>query len=317
MSGVTVGTRSQTPRGPRVWAIGGGKGGIGKSVIAANLAVVLAQRGSRVVAVDADLGGANLHTVLGVTARGPTLADFLHRRHERLGDIMTPTNTAGLSLINGSRAPVESANPKYSQKARLLRHIASLPAEHVVLDLGAGTSFNVLDFFLAAEHAVVVVVPEATSVENAYQFLKAAYFRKIRRAQPRDRVKAAVASAMAELEALGIRSPRELLLRVSATDPIAAEALHREARSFDPALVVNRGRGPEHRQLGLDMALACEDYFGRRVAFLGAIEEDELLARSVKERRPAAERYPDSRFVGALHSIVERLADGAEPAHGA
>ena len=122
---------------------------------------------------------------------------------------------------------------------------------------------------------------------------------------------------MADLEALGIRSPRELLLRVSATDPIAADALLREAWSFDPALIVNRARGPEHRQLGLDMALACEDYFGRRVRFLGAIEEDELLARSVRERRPAAERYPDSRFVGALNSIVEQLIDRTEPAHGA
>jgi flagellar biosynthesis protein FlhG len=317
MSGVTGATRSQPPRAPRVWAIGGGKGGIGKSVIAANLAVVLAQRGRRVVAVDADLGGANLHTILGVPARGPTLADFLLRRQERLGDIMAPTNTPGLSLISGGRAPVDSANPKSSQKARLLRHIVSLPADDVVLDLGAGTSFNVLDFFLAANHAVVVVVPEATSVENAYHFLKAAYFRKIRRAQPRDRVRAAVASAMADLEALGIRSPRELLLKVSETDPTAAEALRREAWSFDPALVVNRARGPEHRQLGLDMALACEDYFGRRVTFAGAIEEDELVTRSVWERRPAAERYPESRFVSTLHSIVERLVDGAEPAHGA
>jgi flagellar biosynthesis protein FlhG len=300
-----------------VWAIGGGKGGIGKSAIAANLAVVLAQRGRRVAAVDADLGGANLHTLLGVPARGPTLAHFLHRRHERLVDIMSPTNTPGLSLINGGRAPVDSANPKYSQKARLLRHLVSLPADDVVLDLGAGTSFNVLDFFLAADHAVVVVVPEATSVENAYHFLKAAYFRKMRRAQPRDRVKAAVASAMAELEALGIRSPRELLMRVSETDPIAFEALLRETRNFDPALVINRARGPEHRQLGLDMALACEEYFGRRVTFLGTIDEDELLARSVRERRPAAEHYPDSRFVGALRSIVEQLGGGAEPAHGA
>ena len=317
MSGVTGATRSQPPRAPRVWAIGGGKGGVGKSVIAANLAVVLAQRGRRVTLIDGDLGGANLHTILGVPATGPTLTDFLQRRHERLDDIMAPTNTAGLSLIAGSRARVDSANPKYTQKARLLRHIAALPADHVVIDLGAGSSFNVLDFFLAAEHAVVVVVPEATSVENAYQFLKAAYFRKMRRAQPRDRVKAAIAAAMADLEALGIRSPRELLLRVSETDPIAAEGLLREARSFDPALVVNRARGPEHRQLGLDMALACEDYFGRRVTFLGAIEEDELLARSVRERRPAAERYPDSRFVAALHTIVDRLADGAEPARDA
>jgi flagellar biosynthesis protein FlhG len=300
-----------------VWAIGGGKGGIGKSVIAVNLAVILAQRGSRVVLIDADLGGANLHTILGVPAKGPTLSDFLHRRCERLTDVEVPTHTDGLSLISGSRAPVESANPKQGQKARLLRHIAALPANHVVLDLGAGSSFNVLDFFLAAERGVVVVVPDATSVENAYQFLKSAYFRKMRRAQPRARVKEAVASAMAHLEALDIRSPRELLQRVSETDPVAAEGLLREARGFNPAIVINRAHRPEHRQLGLDMGLALEDYFGRRVLFLGAIEEDEQLARSVRERRPAAERYPDSRFVSALHGVVARLIGDGEVARGA
>jgi len=317
MSGVTGATRIQPAVSPRVWAIGGGKGGIGKSVIAANLAVILAQRGSRVVLIDADLGGANLHTILGVSTKGPTLTDFLHRRIERLADIVAPTQTVGLLLISGSRAPVDSANPKHGQKARLLRHIAALPADHVVIDLGAGSSFNVLDFFLAAERGVVVVVPEATSVENAYQFLKAAYFRRMRRAQPRERVKEAITAAMAHLEALDIRSPRELLHRVSETDPVAAEGLSREAQGFDPAIVINRAHRPENRQLGVEMALALEDYFGRRVPFLGAIEEDELLARSVRERRPAAERFPDSRFVVALQGVVERLVGGAETARGA
>ena len=55
-----------TDQGPRVWAIGGGKGGVGKSVIAVNLAATLAGKGNRVVLVDADLGGANLHTLLGM-----------------------------------------------------------------------------------------------------------------------------------------------------------------------------------------------------------------------------------------------------------
>lgn len=317
MSGVTAATRTQPPLAPRVWAIGGGKGGIGKSVIAANLAVILAQRGSRVVLIDADLGGANLHTILGVLTKGPTLTDFLHHRIERLADIVVPTQVGGLFLISGSRAPVDSANPKHGQKARLLRHIAALPADHVVLDLGAGSSFNVLDFFLAAEHGVVVVVPEATSVENAYQFLKAAYFRKMRRAQPRERVKEAITAAMAHLEALDIRSPRELLQRISETDPVAAAGLLREARGFNPAIVINRAHRPENRQLGVDMALALEDYFGRRVLYLGAIEEDESLARSARERRPAAERYPDSRFVGALHGVVDRLLGVEEAARGA
>jgi flagellar biosynthesis protein FlhG len=306
-----------SPAAPRIWAIGGGKGGIGKSAIAANLGVVLAQRGHRVVLIDADLGGANLHTMLGVPGKGPTMADFVSRRRERLDDVMIPTNTSGLWLISGNRSPVEVANPKYAQKLRLLRHVAALPVDHVVLDLGAGSSFNVLDFFLAAEHGILVVVPEATSVENAYHFLKAAFFRKLKWAQPRDRVKKAVTEAMARRESLDIRSPRDLLRSVAEVDPIAGEGLLREARGFDPALVVNRVQRPEHRQLGLDMTVACKDYFGREMLFLGTIEEDELLARSVRDRRPAAERYPSSRFVGGLRLIADRLAGVTEAVRGA
>ena len=308
---------ARSPTTPRVWAIGGGKGGIGKSAIAANLGVILAQLGHRVVLIDADLGGANLHTMLGVSGSGPTMADFVFRRRDSLEDVTVATNTPGLRLISGNRSPVEMANPRYAQKLRLLRHIAGLPADHVILDLGAGTSFNVLDFFLAAEHGVLVVVPEATSVENAYHFLKAAFFRKLKWAQPRDRVRAAVTEAMAQRESLDIRSPRDLLRRVAEVDPIAGEGLLREARGFDPALVVNRSQRAEHRRLGLDMGIACEDYFGRKMLFLGTIDEDDLLARSVRDRRPAAERYPESRFVASLRKIADRLVATPEAVRGA
>jgi flagellar biosynthesis protein FlhG len=317
MSRSTQTGSARSAAAPRVWAIGGGKGGIGKSAIAANLGVILAQQDHRVVLIDVDLGGANLHTMLGVPAAGPTIADFLIRRRRTLEEVMVPTNTAGLTLISGNRAPVEMANPRYAQKLRLLRNIAALPVDHVILDLGAGSSFNVLDFFLAAEHGVLVVVPEATSVENAYHFLKAAFFRKLKWAEPRDRVKAAVTEAMAQRESLNIRSPRDLLRRVTEVDPIAGEGLLREARGFDPALVVNRTQRPEHRQLGLDMELACEDYFGRKMLFLGTIDEDELLARSVRDRRPAAVRYPECRFVAGLRKIADRLVGVTEAVRGA
>ena len=65
--------------GPRIWAIGGGKGGVGKSVLAANLGVVLAKRRQRVIVVDADLGGANLHTLFGMPDPELTLSDYIDR----------------------------------------------------------------------------------------------------------------------------------------------------------------------------------------------------------------------------------------------
>ncbi len=64
---------------PEIWVIGGGKGGTGKTLLCANLAIDLAQNGERVIAVDADFGGPNLHTALGVPPPERSLTDFLHR----------------------------------------------------------------------------------------------------------------------------------------------------------------------------------------------------------------------------------------------
>ena len=294
-------------KGPRVWAIGGGKGGVGKSVIAANLATQLARDGSRVALVDGDLGGANLHTLLGMPSPAINLSDFISRRVANLSDIMSPTPIENLWLVSGAKALVETANLNFGQKSKLLRHIKQLDADHVILDLGAGSTFNVLDFFLAARKGVLVVVPEPTSIENAYHFLKATFFRKLKRAQPRDQVQAAVKEIMNGSARKSVRTPRDLISRVWSIDPEVGAALVVEASSFRPALVVNRVTHPSHEKLGNDMVAACRDYFGIRLQLLGSLPADRLVERSVMERKPAAEHYPQIPFVTALNSVVTNL----------
>lgn len=290
-----------------VWAIGGGKGGVGKSVVALNLAVALADRGLSVALVDADLGGANLHTLLGMAPPRRSLSDLLARKVTHLEAVLTPTPVERLSLIGGTHALLDVANPSWTQKEKLLRHIRSLAMDAVILDLGAGSSFTVLDFFVAADRGLLVVVPEATSIENAYHFLKAAYLRHLRRADPSRRLRDVLERVMRDREERGVRSPRDLVDEVLRREPELGVELDAAAAGFQPAIVVNRVESDADRRLAPSIAQACRQYFGSRVEALGALDFDPAVPAAARARRPVLRDAPEAPFSRALRILAERV----------
>ncbi|MCK5690723.1 P-loop NTPase, partial [Myxococcota bacterium] len=208
-----------------VIAVGGGKGGTGKSLLAANLGVVLSQQGRRVIMVDADLGGANLHTCLGMPTPKTTISDFISRRVGELSDIVIDTGIERLSLISGALDQMGAANPKYTQKLRFLREISRLDVDDVIIDLGGGTGFNVLDFFLIADHRILTVAPEPTAVENAYRFIKAIYYRRLKMAEFEWDLKALIQDVLEDKNARGLKTPADLVRLVGERDAQAAQRL--------------------------------------------------------------------------------------------
>jgi flagellar biosynthesis protein FlhG len=155
---------------PTIYPIGGGKGGVGKSFVTASLGALLASRGKSVALVDLDLGASNLHTFLGVTAPGDGLNRFLDRTESQLERVAADTHIADLCLISSSNCSMEVANLFFAQKVKLINAIRRLPFDYVFLDLGAGTNFNTLDFFLTSQRGVFICTPEPTSIENAFRF---------------------------------------------------------------------------------------------------------------------------------------------------
>lgn len=293
--------------GQKVIAVGGGKGGIGKSLISANLGVHLASRGAKVVLVDADLGGANLHTCLGIPTPVLTLSDFIGRKVDNLADVVTETNTEGLGLISGALDVLGAANPKYTQKLRLLREISRLGVDYVIVDLGGGTGFNILDFFLIAEHGILTVIPEPTSIENAYRFIKAAYYRRLKHLQASWDFKPLLRDAISDPDSRGLKTPADLVAYVAERNGEAGELLHQELSRMPLKLVVNQARTEEEYKLGGAITRACHKYFGIGMEFLGTIPYDDAVWKSVRRREPLLVAHPDCGASRGIREIVTSL----------
>lgn len=297
----------QIIREKEIIAIGGGKGGVGKSFLASNLGILLAKNNQKTVLVDADLGGANLHTCLGVDAPEVTLSDFINRSNLRIEDVVLRTSLDNLLLISGAQDFLGIANPKYSQKVRLIRAIEALKVNYIILDLGAGTSNNTLDFFLLADKGVLVVLPEPTSIENAYRFIKSALYRKLKTLTAEPRVRQVIEKAMDKKNDLGIRSPVELIEFIGRMDAGVGTQLEQAMSGFRPRIVLNQVRSAADVRIGYSMQSACEKYFGLRVDFLGYLENDDQVWQSIRKRRPISLNGEYSRSARALHTISYNL----------
>jgi flagellar biosynthesis protein FlhG len=296
--------------GPQIVAVGGGKGGVGKTLLSANLSLALADRGNRVLLVDADLGGANAHTVLGVAPPLITISDFLERKAD-FSSIAVSTPYANLRFVSGALDDVGAANPQHQSKMRLLRNLSTFDTDYLVLDLGAGTSFNTLDFFLIATCGILVVLPEPTSVENAYRFLKAAFFRRLAVVEKAFGIKDIVDEARAQRNKLNIHTPADLLRAVAERDPDVGKQVQSQMARFRPRLVLNQARneaGTDDTHVAQDMASACRRFLGINLQVLGVLPDDEAVRRAVRTRQPLRVSAPDSKIKRAVDEIAERVA---------
>lgn len=292
----------------RIISVGGGKGGVGKTFMSANLALALANMGYRVVAVDADLEGANLHTCLGVPTPRVSLADFVAQREDDLVKLVVPTERPELQIIAGTHAHLGDAQPSHLRRVRLMRALRQLPCDYVILDLGAGTHPAVLDYFLVAEDGLLVLHPEPTSVENAYTFLRAAFYRRLRLAMVGHGVRKLVTQAMDQRNERGIRTPYDLLREIESIDPLEGRRFAETMRTFRPRIIINEVRTAEDVKLGFAVTSVCRKYFGIEAEYLGYVNHDEAARRSVSAKRPVVELREGSDAAIYLQRIARKLA---------
>jgi flagellar biosynthesis protein FlhG len=290
-----------------IWAVGGGKGGTGKTFLSGNLAISLARYGKKVILVDADLGCANLHTCLGIQSTGATLSDFVKGKVRSIHEVLFETGIPNLSLINGAQDFLEIANPRYREKMRLIRQIRELEFDYLILDLGAGTSFNILDFFLISDVGILALLPEPTSIENVYRFIKSAFYRRFKQIAKSPEIKSVVTRAMDQKNDLGIRTPFDLIEQVEKIDASAGKILKEQLYEFKPKVIVNQVRSNDDITLGFSMRSSCAKYFGIQVEYVGYIEYDDSVWRATRLSRPVMLEFPESKSARGVNRITSNL----------
>lgn len=289
-----------------IWAVGGGKGGTGKSFISATLAIQLAAREGEVVLVDADLGGPNLHTFLGMKDSTLDLGHFITNKVADLKDTMTLTPFAGLHLIKGTDNILFTSNLNYYKKLKLLRHIKAFQAKRVIIDIGTGASYNCVDFFLLSNPGIIVVNPEPTSIENAYYFLKSCIIRLLKLYIDYYKIEDLILKISDQIKN-NSKSIYSFLNEIINHDKYYASLLYRALKKFKPCLIINKARGERDFILGQSMVQVVQKYLVVDLNFIGVIPYNEQVHLSLKKLIPFAEAYPESNVYSSLESMTQKL----------
>lgn len=292
--------------GKKIWAIGGGKGGVGKSLVTSNLSICLALMGMKVIAIDMDLGGANLHTCLGVNVPSKTLSDYFTTSNTKLSDLLTPTPLKNLSLISGAQDNLGMANLKAAHKSKVLNDLRELDADYILLDLGAGTTNNTLDFFLGADEGILVTLPEPTSIENTYRFIKSIYHRKLQSVDDFLELGPLIDKVMNGKVGEN-RKPSEIIEKAMQIDEQQGLKLKREIESIMPKLIINQARTQADIDIGFAMRIISKKYFGINLDYVGFLEYDATVWQSVKKKKPLILEFPNSSLVKNFEHVINRI----------
>jgi len=292
----------------KIISIAGGKGGVGKSVLAANLALSMAMYEKRVVLVDLDLGGSNLHTMLGLRNINPGIGNFVSKRKSSFRNLLYETEYDNLSFVPGDVLVYGLGELTKSTKSKIIKGLLEIDADYIVIDLGAGTNFTVVDFFLVSNSGLIITTPQAISVMNAYSFLKNFVFRFLQRAFAPDRQISTYLRKVRKERRIGERhSINQIISSISQMNPAAGEKGEAFLEVLQPKLILNRVKNVEDIGMAEGLRDLCAQNLSIELECLGTIMEDERINRSIDLQKPFILDNSEGVTTGEIHRISQKI----------
>ncbi len=290
--------------------IASGKGGVGKSLVAANLAIALAQTGRKVVLVDLDLGGSNLHVIIGQMGSLKGIGTFMTDIDTSFEDIILKTNYENLLFIAGEAEVPGMANLKVTQKKKIITNLLKIDADYLILDLGAGTSLDIMDFFLMSGRGLIVTSPTLTANLNAYLFLKNISFRILNNCFP---TKSPGGVFLEKMKKDGHSMQRiyipKLIEQLDAIDPENCQKYKKTLDNLKPRLILNMMEEPKDAAKASKLRHSSREYLGLDMEHLGVIYRDDVQIKALNSRLPVVKYKPGSVLSQAIFRIADKLIE--------
>jgi flagellar biosynthesis protein FlhG len=277
--------------------------------------VGLALLGQRVVLADLDLGGADVHLYVGVKSLSKTWNDFLDKKVNTIGDILTTTPFEGLSLIGGDASRLGSGNLPYAQKRQIIQHLKSLECDFIIIDLGGDTSFNALDFFLLADQKIVVTGTEPASILDSYSFIKVVFHRFLERflagydglQDLRRRV------GGGELGQPGGLTLESVFKETRERDPTAHINLKEQFEKFCLSIVVNMAEDRRDWRIAQSMQRIVKERCMVDVGILGTVPWDRAVRRAARAFTPIIIQDARNQSSQAIYRMLAAILLLREP----
>lgn len=287
--------------------VASGKGGVGKSLLSANLAIALGQQGKKVVLVDLDLGASNLHLVIGQKPGAASLGSWFTEKSD-FKDIIQQTDYQNVSFIAGDSQIPDLTSLKHVQKVRLIRNLKNIDTDYIILDLGAGTHQFILDMFLLSPQGIVVSAPAVTATLNGYLFLKNATFRLLyttfKRGTPGRAYLDNLKKDSATMQKLYIPN---LIQFLANCDPTNTQIFISRMQQFRPRLVMNMIEDPKDADRAQRIKSSCNQYLGLEIEYLGLMYRDMLQDKALASQLPVVVYKPQSVLGQAIYRIADKI----------
>lgn len=300
---------STTDVDPRLWVIGSGKGGVGKTFITSSLGITLSKLGHSVVILDLDLSGANMHSALGLKPSHLSVRHYFEGT-KTLSEIVIPTPFPHLSYIQGFWDSWTPTNFSLEQMQILIPELRKLNADYILVDLGAGALECHLELFKKADERILISSPEPTSIEKTYRFLEAFVCYSLKENSVPESYENMITTLRDHRQRV-LNKPFSFRNYVKEQSGLQADLF--ESITANPVrLIVNSARNQAHENLGYSMKSVCNKYYDLSIDFAGSIDYDNAVWQSIGGLEHALVAQPFTPLAGQFLATCKHLIDPKE-----